>query len=96
MFKQLSTSINKSLFRQVLSKTAATSALHKRCLNIVSRPSDLIGNTPLIDLNIILKNHGVDGTSHNFYMKIYHSFSIGLFLYSNYNMTSLQFQKELD
>lgn len=37
------------------SKATATSY---RSLNIVSRPSDLIGNTPLIDLNNILENHG--------------------------------------
>ena len=33
----------------------------QRCLNVASRPSDLIGNTPLIDLNKILIAHGVDG-----------------------------------
>lgn len=31
-----------------------------RALNVASRPSDLIGNTPLIDLNKILVAHGVD------------------------------------
>eukprot|EP00984_Skeletonema_dohrnii_P016375 scaffold7263_cov108-Skeletonema_dohrnii-CCMP3373.AAC.1 len=31
-----------------------------RLLNVASRPSDLIGNTPLIDLNKILVAHGVD------------------------------------
>mmetsp|Transcript_25000 Transcript_25000/g.42513 ORF Transcript_25000/g.42513 Transcript_25000/m.42513 type:complete len:406 (+) Transcript_25000:59-1276(+) len=31
-----------------------------RHLNVASRPSDLIGNTPLIDLNKILVAHGVD------------------------------------
>jgi cysteine synthase A len=31
-----------------------------RSLNVASRPSDLIGNTPLIDLNKILVAHGVD------------------------------------
>lgn len=34
-----------------------------RHLNVVARPSDLIGNTPLIDLSNILQNHGVDTTS---------------------------------
>jgi cysteine synthase A len=33
---------------------------HSRSLNVASRPSDLIGNTPLIDLNKILVAHGVD------------------------------------
>jgi hypothetical protein len=32
-----------------------------RFLNVASRPSDLIGNTPLLDLNKILVAHGVDG-----------------------------------
>ena len=31
-----------------------------RMLNVVSRPSELVGNTPLIDLNNILVQHGVD------------------------------------
>lgn len=31
-----------------------------RFLNIASRPSDLVGNTPLLDLSVILRNHGVD------------------------------------
>ena len=34
----------------------------RRSLNVVARPSDLIGNTPLIDLGGILQKHGVDGT----------------------------------
>ena len=32
----------------------------RRCLNVASRPSDLIGNTPLLDLQPILKQHGID------------------------------------
>ena len=32
----------------------------KRCLNIAANPSDLVGNTPLIDLSKILKMNGVD------------------------------------
>lgn len=35
----------------------------QRCLNVASKPSDLVGNTPLIDLNKILVAHGVDGKS---------------------------------
>jgi cysteine synthase A len=31
-----------------------------RFLNIASKPSDLVGNTPLLDLNVILKNHNVN------------------------------------
>jgi cysteine synthase len=34
-----------------------------RFLNIVARPSDLVGNTPLIDLGKILEAHGVDNGS---------------------------------
>mmetsp|Transcript_16280 Transcript_16280/g.19887 ORF Transcript_16280/g.19887 Transcript_16280/m.19887 type:complete len:401 (-) Transcript_16280:2345-3547(-) len=33
-----------------------------RSLNIAARPSDLIGNTPLIDLSNILTNHGIDAS----------------------------------
>ena len=33
-----------------------------RELNIVARPSDLIGNTPMIDLTSLLTKRGVDGT----------------------------------
>ncbi len=33
----------------------------RRNLNVASRPSDLVGNTPLIDLSKILVAHGVDG-----------------------------------
>ena len=32
-----------------------------RSLNVVARPSELVGNTPLICLNGILQKHGVDG-----------------------------------
>jgi cysteine synthase A len=42
-----------------LGKTAVISST-VRSLNIAARPSDLVGNTPLLDLNVILKNHGVD------------------------------------
>ena len=34
---------------------------HRRSLNVASKPSDLVGNTPLIDLSKILVAHGVDG-----------------------------------
>mmetsp|Transcript_18182 Transcript_18182/g.39705 ORF Transcript_18182/g.39705 Transcript_18182/m.39705 type:complete len:406 (-) Transcript_18182:173-1390(-) len=44
-------------FGMALVAGASTS---RRSLNIASRPSDLVGNTPLIDLNKILVNHGVD------------------------------------
>jgi len=43
--------------RQV-NKSAAPALFASRNLNIASRPSDLVGNTPLIDLNKILENHG--------------------------------------
>jgi len=43
----------------VLKKNAPVAA-STRMLNVVSRPSDLVGNTPLIDLSSILVNHGVD------------------------------------
>ena len=34
-----------------------------RYLHVASRPSDLVGNTPLLDLGNILKAHGVDNGS---------------------------------
>lgn len=40
--------------------SVAQSSSQSRSLNVASRPSDLIGNTPLIDLNKILVAHGVD------------------------------------
>jgi cysteine synthase A len=54
---------SKSTTSLKLYPTTNTTSTSKRYLNVVSRPSDLIGNTPLIDLSTILKNHGVD-TSH--------------------------------
>lgn len=42
-----------------LARTAVVSC-STRFLNIASRPSDLVGNTPLLDLNVILKNHNVE------------------------------------
>ena len=61
-----------NIFTRSAASTAARSAASKlpsrvavasqqsRLLNVASRPSDLIGNTPLIDLNKILVAHGVD------------------------------------
>jgi len=42
---------------------AAATTGATRMLNIVARPSDLVGNTPMIDLNDILVHHGVDVSS---------------------------------
>lgn len=41
-------------------RLSAAQSSTSRSLNVASRPSDLIGNTPLIDLNKILVAHGVD------------------------------------
>lgn len=60
-----------NIFTRSAASTAARSAASKlpsrvavasqsRLLNVAARPSDLIGNTPLIDLNKILVAHGVD------------------------------------
>lgn len=35
----------------------------RRFLNVASRPTDLIGHTPLLDLTKVLKAHGVDNGS---------------------------------
>jgi len=43
---------------------------NKRYLNVASRPSDLIGNTPLIDLEPILKNHNIDQNGYSLYGKL--------------------------
>lgn len=42
---------------------AAASSTQSLCLHVAARPSDLIGNTPLLDLAPILKQHGVDNGS---------------------------------
>mmetsp|Transcript_18183 Transcript_18183/g.39706 ORF Transcript_18183/g.39706 Transcript_18183/m.39706 type:complete len:391 (-) Transcript_18183:173-1345(-) len=49
-----------SVAKWQLNATLAGASTSRRSLNIASRPSDLVGNTPLIDLNKILVNHGVD------------------------------------
>lgn len=60
-----------NIFTRSAASTAVRSAASKlpsrvavasqnRLLNVASRPSDLIGNTPLIDLSKILVAHGVD------------------------------------
>lgn len=53
-------------FRAPSLEKSITMGSGARFLHIVSRPSDLVGNTPLLSLNTILQNHGVDtnnGTS---------------------------------
>ena len=45
------------------SKNQVLRVTTKRLLNIVARPSDLVGNTPLIDLGTILEAHGVTNGS---------------------------------
>jgi cysteine synthase len=32
-------------------------------MRVIGRPSDLVGNTPLIDLSKVLQNHGIDPTT---------------------------------
>jgi cysteine synthase A len=49
-------------FRSLRSRIAGP-AVVARNLNIASRPSDLVGNTPLLDLEKILLNHNVDTSS---------------------------------
>ena len=44
----------------IAKKNLGATSASVRELNVVSRPSDLVGNTPLIDLNNILVDHGVD------------------------------------
>ena len=46
--------------RRLASSPRPAATFHYRALNVASRPSDLVGNTPLIDLNKILVAHGVD------------------------------------
>jgi cysteine synthase A len=43
-----------------LGRTLVVASTTTRFLNIASKPSDLVGNTPLLDLNVILRQHGVD------------------------------------
>lgn len=56
----LRNAIRLSARRSIQFRCAAVSAMGTRPLNIASKPSDLVGNTPLIDLNKILVSHGVD------------------------------------
>ena len=42
---------------------SATAAVSARYLNVASKPSDLVGNTPLLDLNVVLQAHGIDNGS---------------------------------
>ena len=51
--------VTKMMQRVVASE--ANAKVTTRSLNIASRPSDLVGGTPLIDLGHILKAHGIDG-----------------------------------
>ena len=53
-------SVAKWQLNATLAPALVAGASTRRSLNIASRPSDLVGNTPLIDLNKILVNHGVD------------------------------------
>lgn len=41
----------------------SVSAAASRCLHVAARPSDLVGNTPLLDLGTVLKDNGVDNGS---------------------------------
>lgn len=53
-----------SLWTKTLTlRTSAISRMAARQVHAASRPSDLIGNTPLLDLDNILKAHGVDNGS---------------------------------
>eukprot|EP00934_Nitzschia_sp_Nitz4_P001830 Nitzschia sp. Nitz4//scaffold261_size27179//6224//7674//NITZ4_008206-RA/size27179-augustus-gene-0.22-mRNA-1//-1//CDS//3329544708//1830//frame0 len=45
---------------QKQSVPAATAAVSQRFLNVAARPSDLVGNTPLLDLTRFLEAHGID------------------------------------
>lgn len=39
-------------------------------MRVVARPSDLVGNTPLIDLSKILENHGIDSNTRKLFGKL--------------------------
>lgn len=47
-------------FKYLSRRQTAVTATQRAHLNVVSRPSDLIGNTPMIDLSEILANAGVN------------------------------------
>lgn len=50
----------KKMMQRVVAPKVSASKTTARSLNIASRPSDLVGGTPLIDLGHILKAHGID------------------------------------
>lgn len=39
-------------------------------MHVIARPSDLVGNTPLIDLSVILEQHGIDSTTRSLLGKL--------------------------
>ena len=54
------------LTSSIVTKRTGLTALSATCtqgLHVAARPSDLIGNTPLLDLGSILKQHGIDNGS---------------------------------
>lgn len=51
------------LSSKVSMNAAAAAATSIRTLNVASRPSDLIGNTPLLDLDKILQDRGISGNT---------------------------------
>lgn len=51
--------ISKSISAIAAPAAAATTATSIRSLNVASRPSDLVGNTPLLDLGKILEDRGI-------------------------------------
>lgn len=56
----LASSSLRSLASRVVRSHTLGAAVSARSLNIASRPSDLVGNTPLLDLKNVLLKHNVD------------------------------------
>jgi hypothetical protein len=55
--------VSRSLLNKQLVAATATKGASVHFLHVASKPSDLVGNTPLLDLGNILKAHGVDNGS---------------------------------
>ena len=63
LLRSISRSAAGATIRSATFKLQSRVSAQCRRLNVASRPSDLIGNTPLIDLSKILISHGVDVTN---------------------------------
>ncbi|CAB9512777.1 Bifunctional L-3-cyanoalanine synthase/cysteine synthase [Seminavis robusta] len=63
LLKAFASSSRRHVLSSCTQKTWSVTSVAVRSLNVASRPSELIGNTPLLDLQPLLDQHGVDNGS---------------------------------